>query len=47
MRPRMDEMSKPKLHEIRTVRESGVHFMYIAKLNGKWTDLAPYGNRIP
>lgn len=40
-------MKQPKIHELRTMRNDGVYFMYIAKLNGKWTDLAPYGNRIP
>jgi hypothetical protein len=37
-----------KIHELKTTCSDGsVRYIYFAKLGGKWTDLAPWGNRIP
>lgn len=39
---------KKKIHELRTTLPDGAtRYIYFAKINGKWTDLSPYGNRIP
>jgi hypothetical protein len=37
-----------KIHELKTVRPDGVvHYIYFAEIEGKWVDLAPWGNRLP
>lgn len=35
------------IQELRIERLGQVMFVYFAWLGGRWTDLAPFGNRLP
>ena len=35
------------IHELRLVRGGQIKFVYFARIGGVWTDLAPFGNRLP
>jgi hypothetical protein len=36
-----------RIHELAIKRSTGTEYIYFARIGGKWTDLAPYGNRLP